>query len=64
MMLSKHFARTQLRYFSMFISCHGSLRTNMCFNLIAPDIFSLKSPSPDILCPLRHFPAEYCKHAA
>jgi hypothetical protein len=31
MMRLKHLIRTRLRYFSMFRSCHGSLRTNGCF---------------------------------
>jgi hypothetical protein len=31
----KNLIRTRLRYLSLFRSCHGSLRTNRCFDLIA-----------------------------
>jgi hypothetical protein len=55
MMLLKHLIRTRLRHLSMITSSHGSLRTNMCFDLIASEIFSLKSLSLDLLCFLRHF---------
>jgi hypothetical protein len=55
MMLLTHLIRTRLRYLSMFGLCHGSLRTNRCFDSIASGISSLKSLSPDLLCLLRHF---------
>jgi hypothetical protein len=58
-MLLKHLTRTRLKYLSMFRSCHGSLRTNRCFNLIASEISSLKSLFPDLLCLLWHFSAGY-----
>jgi hypothetical protein len=61
MMLLKHLIRTRLRYLSMFKSCHGSLRTNRCFDLIAPEISSPKSLSPDLLGLLRHFSVGYFK---
>jgi hypothetical protein len=48
MILLKHLIRTRLRYLSMLRSCHGSLRTNRCFNLIASEISSLKSRSPSV----------------
>jgi hypothetical protein len=60
----KHLIRTGLRYLSMFKSCHGSLRTNRCFDLIASEISSLKSLSPDLLCLLRHFSVRYFKPAS
>jgi hypothetical protein len=44
-MLLKHLIRTRLRYLSMFRLCHGSLRTNRCFGLIASEISLLKSLS-------------------
>jgi hypothetical protein len=52
------------RYISMFRSYHGSLRTNRRFDLIASEISSLKSLSPDLLCLLRHFSVGYFKLAA
>jgi hypothetical protein len=55
MMLLKHLIRTRLIYLSMFRSCHESLGTNGCFDLITLEISSLKSLSPDLLCLLRHF---------
>jgi hypothetical protein len=64
MMLLKHLIRTRLRYLLMLISCYGSLRTNRCFDLIASEISSLKSLSPDLLCLLRHFSVGYFKLAA
>jgi hypothetical protein len=39
MMMLKHLIRTWLTYVSIFRSCHGSLRTNKCFNLVASEIF-------------------------
>jgi hypothetical protein len=41
-----------------------SLRTNGCFDSIAPEISSLKSLSPDLLCLLRHFSIGCFKPAA
>jgi hypothetical protein len=64
MMLAKHLTRTRLRYFSMFRSCHGSLRTNRCFDLIASEISSLKSLSPDLLCLFRRFAVGYFEPVA
>jgi hypothetical protein len=63
MMLLKHLIRTPLRYFSMFRSCHRSLRTNRCFDAIASEISSLKSRSPDLLYLLRYFSVGYSKPA-
>jgi hypothetical protein len=64
MILLKHLIRTWLRYLSMFRSCHGSLRTNRCFDLMASDISFLKSVSSDLLCLLQHFSVGYFKPAA
>jgi hypothetical protein len=64
MMLLKLLICTRLRYLSMFRSCHRSLRTNICFDLIASEISSLKSLSPDLLCLLRHFSVGYFKPVA
>jgi hypothetical protein len=64
MMLLKHLIRTRLRYFSMFRSCHGSLRINRCFHLMASKISSLTSLSPDLLYLLRHFCVGYFKPVA
>jgi hypothetical protein len=64
MMLLKLLTRTRPRYFSMFRSCHRSLRTNRCFDLIASEKSPLKSLSPDLLCLLRHFSVDHCKPAA
>jgi hypothetical protein len=55
MMFLKHLVHTRRRYFSMFGSCHGSLRTNRCFDLTASEISSLKSLSSDLLCLLRPY---------
>jgi hypothetical protein len=63
MTLLKHLIRSRLRYFSVFRSCHRSLRTNRCFDLIASEISSLKSLSPGLLCLLRHFSVGYFQHA-
>jgi hypothetical protein len=59
MILLKHLIGTSLRYLSLFRSCHGSLRTNRYFDLIASEISSLKSLSPGLLCLLRHFSVGY-----
>jgi hypothetical protein len=64
MMLLEDLIHTRLRHLSMFKSCHGSLRTNRCFDLIASESSSLKSLSPDLLCLLRHFSVGYFKPAA
>jgi hypothetical protein len=64
MMLLKHLIRTQRRYIFMFRLCHGSLRTNSCFDLIASEISSLKSVSLDLLSLLRHFSVGYFTPAA
>jgi hypothetical protein len=64
MMLLKHLIRTRLKYLSMFKSCHGSLRTNGCFDLIAPEISSFKSLPLDLLCLLRPFSVEHFIPAA
>jgi hypothetical protein len=64
MMLLKHLIRTRLSYLSMFISCHGSLKANRCFDLIASEISSLKSLSPALLCLLQHFSVGYFKPVA
>jgi hypothetical protein len=56
--------RTRLRYLSMFRSCHGSMRTNRCFDLINSESSSLKSLSSDLLCLLRHFSVGYFKPVA
>jgi hypothetical protein len=61
---SRLFPECWLRYVAMFGSCHRSLRTNRCFDLIASEIFSLKSLSPDLLCLLRHFSIESFKPIA
>jgi hypothetical protein len=42
----------------------GSLRTNKCFDLIASEIYSIQSLSPDLLCLLRHFSVRYLKPTA
>jgi hypothetical protein len=63
-MLLKHLIRAPLRYLSMFRSCHGSLRINRCFDLIASEISSLKSLSPGLLCLLRHFSVGHFRPAA
>jgi hypothetical protein len=63
MILLKHLIRARLRYLSMFRSCHRSLRTNRCFDLIASEIYSLKSPSPDLLFLLQHFFVGYFRPA-
>jgi hypothetical protein len=60
----KYLIRTRLRYISMFRSCHGSLRTNRCFDVIASEISSLVSPSPDLMCLLQHYSVGYFKPAA
>jgi hypothetical protein len=52
-----------LRYLSIFRSCHGSLRTNKCFDLIALEISSFKSLSLDLLGLLRHFSVGYFEPA-
>jgi hypothetical protein len=64
MMLLKDLIRTGLRYLSMFRSCHGSLRINRCFHLIASEISSLKSLSPGLLYLLGHFSVGYFKPVA
>jgi hypothetical protein len=64
MILLKHLTRTRVRYLSTFRSCHRSLRTKECFDLIASEISSLKSLSPDHLCLLRHFSVGYLKPVA
>jgi hypothetical protein len=64
MMLPKHLICTRLRCLSMFRSCHGSLRTSRCFDLIASEIFALKSLSPGLSCPFRHFSVGYFKPVA
>jgi hypothetical protein len=53
-----------LRYLSMFRSCHGSLKTDRRFDLIASEISSLKSLSSGLLCLLRHFSVGYLKSVA
>jgi hypothetical protein len=64
MMLVKHLIHTRLRYLLMFRSCHGSLGTDRCFDLIASEISSLKSLTSDLLCLLQHFSIEYFKAVA
>jgi hypothetical protein len=64
MMVLKHLIRTRLKYFSVFRSCHGPLRTNKCFDSIASEISFLESLSPDLLCLLRHFSVGHFKPAA
>jgi hypothetical protein len=64
MILLKHLIRIWLRYLLMFRSCHGSLGTNRCFDLIASEISSLKSLFPELLCLLRHFSLWCFKPAA
>jgi hypothetical protein len=62
--LLKHLIHTRMRYLSIFRSCHGFFMTNRCFDLITSEISSLKLPSPDLLCLLRHFSVGYFEHAA
>jgi hypothetical protein len=64
LMLLKHWICTRLRCLLMFKSCHGSLRTNKCLDLIASEISSLKLPPPDLLCLLWRFSVWYLKPAA
>jgi hypothetical protein len=64
MTLLKHLICTRMRYVSIFRSCHGSLKTNKCFDIIASEISSLKSLSLDLLCLLRPFSVGYFKSAA
>jgi hypothetical protein len=52
------------RHLSMFRLCHGSLRANRCFDLIASEVSSLKSLSPDLRRLLRHFSVGYFKPVA
>jgi hypothetical protein len=63
MMLLKKLVRTRLRHLSMFRPSHESLRINRRFDLIASEISSLKSLSPDLLCLLRHFSVGYFEPA-
>jgi hypothetical protein len=64
MVLVKYLIRTPMRFPSMFRSCHGSLRTNKCFDLIVLEISYLKAIYPYLLCLLRRFSVGYFKPAA
>jgi hypothetical protein len=64
MMLLKHLILLQMRCISVFRSYHGSLRTNMCFDLTTSEISSLKLRSPDLPCLLRYFSVGCFKPAA
>jgi hypothetical protein len=63
MLLLKYLIRAPMRYASMFRSCHGSLRTNRCFDLIVSEISYLKAIYSDLLCLLRRFSVGYFKPA-
>jgi hypothetical protein len=63
MMLLKYLTRAPMRYPSMFRSCHGSLRTDRCLDLIVSEILYLKAIYPDLLCLLRRFSVRYFKRA-
>jgi hypothetical protein len=55
MILLKYLIPVPVRYPSRFRSCHGSVRTNSCFDLIVSEISYLKAIYPDLLCLLQRF---------